>query len=195
MNKSAKALCLIILTLSCFISSLAQNKIAFVNKQIFSDEKIGIRELVEANKNLDAEFEPLDKELQSLSKKLQEIVIRVKTGHEYRNKKLTQAEIKKKSEENFLEVKKLSNEIHSKGEKAKNLHQKRKIELIIPINKKISEKLKEFTKQNGYEKIFDLSENELEDSDLLYTNDPIDVTEEFIKFCNEEFEKEKIQKQ
>ena len=172
---------LTILTLSCVFSSLAQNKTAFVNKHFFSDEKTGIRELVEVNKQLEAEFKQKIDKFNEAQKKFAEYLATCgKSGHCH--------EIEEKISARDNLDKKFRGNLESE-------FRKRKSELVFPVNKRIKEKLKEFAKQNNYGKIFDLSESELEDSAFLYTDDSVDVTKEFIKFCNEEFEKDKIQKQ
>lgn len=181
MSKSTKVLWLITLTLSCIISSFAQSKITFVNKHIFSDEKTGIKELVAVNKQLEAEFTPQIEKFNNNLKAFQDYLLNCSKTRHCAGLEKRIAEQEKQNKE-FIE----NFNIHLK---------KRKSEIIEPINKRISDKLKEFAKLKNYEKIFDLSDNELEDSALLYTDDPVDVTQEFIKFCNEEFEKEKTQKQ
>ncbi len=187
MNKSAIFLWLIILTLICIISSSAQNNIAFVNKHTFYDEKNGVSELVILNKELKETFKPLREELDI---KIERIKI-LQQELEDSSKCRIGCPSEKWVEEKLNERDKLAKDIQLKTNKANRTFKDKE----KPVITRISEKLVIFAKLKKYEKIFDLSETELEDSDLLYTNDPIDVTEEFIKFCNEEFEKEKIQKQ
>ena len=65
--------------------------------------------------------------------------------------------------------------------------------LIEPIMNEINAKLISFSKQKGYTKLFDISDDKVAEA-VLYIDESIDVTKEFIQFCNEEFEKVKIQK-
>ena len=92
----------------------------------------------------------------------------------------------KSVENEVLELLKLEKEIKTRRDNT----EKRRAFLLKPINIKIQEKLKIFAKQNGYKKNFNVVD--YEDS-ILYIDDSIFVTTEFIKFCNEEFEKEKTQ--
>lgn len=186
MSNSTKVLWLIALTLSCAIATFTQNRIAFVNKQTFYDEKAGISELVVINKELNEKFKTLKEELEVKVQRIKKLQQELEESSKCRIECPSEGWVKEK----LGERDELAKEIQlNTNETNRILKDKEK-----PVVKRISEKLKEFAKQKGYEKIFDLSESELEDSALLYSDDPIDVTEEFIKFCNEEFEKEKIQK-
>jgi Skp family chaperone for outer membrane proteins len=197
-----KRLPVIVLLLFLCNSSFAQNKIAVVNTDAFYDERLRITDLVIAYKELEVEFKPIEKEYQSLYEKLQKIVIEVQNGHSYRGTKMTPFKIQKKSEEQLLEAQNLSNKIKMIIDNVNPRLEKRKSELIEPVNKRIGEKLKAFAKQKGFTSVFEFAKSENSEKSgcvcyhgvcILYIDYP-DVTNEFIKFCNEEFEKEKLQK-
>lgn len=191
-----KMLQIIVLSLILGISSFAQNKIAVVDTSVFYDEKLGISELVTANKRLDAEFKPIEDELKLLNEKLKKVVEGVENLSQ--NYILPLSEVEKKIGEKQVEAQSLSNKIKLIVDEAKPLFEKRRSEIVEPVNKRITEKLKEFAKQKDFTTI-------LEDLDkqgcvcygsvcITYAEYP-NVTKEFIKFCNKEFEKEKKQKQ
>lgn len=186
MIKVVKSLQFVILLLIFCVSSFAQNKIAAVDTNAFYDEKSGITELVIVNKKLEVEFKPVQEEIESLNKRLEKIIIE---NQQHPSKNQSISEVAKKSEEQWLEAQNLSNELNSKVEKAKDKYEKRKAEIIEPINKRIAEKLEVFKKSKGYMIVFD--KNKLDDETVIIEDEPIDITNEFIKFCNEEFEREK----
>lgn len=186
MIKVVKSLQFVILLLIFCVSSFAQNKIAAVDTNAFYDEKSGITELVIVNKKLEVEFKPVQEEIESLNKRLEKIIIE---NQQHPSKNQSISEVAKKSEEQWLEAQNLSNELNSKVEKAKDKYEKRKAEIIEPINKRIAEKLEVFRKSKGYMIVFD--KNKLDDETVIIEDEPIDITNEFIKFCNEEFEREK----
>lgn len=186
MSKVVKSLQFVILLLIFCVSSFAQNKIAAVDTNAFYDEKSGITELVIVNKKLEVEFKPVQEEIESLNKRLEKIIIE---NQQHPSKNQSISEVAKKSEEQWLEAQNLSNELNSKVEKAKDKYEKRKAEIIEPINKRIAEKLEVFRKSKGYMIVFD--KNKLDDETVIIEDEPIDITNEFIKFCNEEFEREK----
>ena len=86
------------------------------------------------------------------------------------------------------ECEKLEKEMKLIADEAKSQYEKRKAEIVEPINKRITEKLEVFRTNKGYKTIFDVSKVAMKNENLP------DVTNEFIKFCNEEFEKEKTNK-
>lgn len=189
-RRITKILILFVLSLFLCVCSFAQNKIAAVNSYIFYDEKSGIKELVTANKKLEEEFAPSQKELKSLNDKLSVFLIELdKCAHD---------SCKKRS---YEEAQKMMLEMETLSEKVKEITgeintqiEKRKAELIEPINKRIAEKLELYRTTKSYKKIFDLGDNKIA-SAILGIDMSIDITNEFIKFCNEEFEKEKTREQ
>lgn len=170
---------LLIFTLLVCVSSFAQNKIAVVDASVFYDEKNGIMELVTSNKKLEDEFKPKAEKFNDIGKELaKDITICSKTGH------CDLKELEKRITEYEKQNKEFKETFYTQFEK-------RKAEIVEPINRKIGDKAKEFVKKKGYAMLLDISKSKSESwiiCELCHDND---VTNEFIKFCNEEFEKEK----
>lgn len=59
---------------------------------------------------------------------------------------------------------------------------------VEPIIESVRKKLQEFIKQKGYFVVIDVAQD---DSFLIIDGEYTDITEDFIKFCNDSFEKEK----
>lgn len=154
--------------------SVTVNKVALLNWELISDKDAGIKRLVEAERLL-SEQEPgelanilsyrideLDKEIFCLKSQNQPFQEKV-DEREKLNKELTLA----KAKENERIEKLIST-------------------LITPVEKKIIEKLKEFARLKGYPIIINKSR-----PPIFIEGEPVDITIEFIKFCNESFDKEK----
>lgn len=180
MRKVTKILIGFVLSLFLCVSSFAQNKIAVVDTNAFYDEKSGIIDLISVNKKVREELkDKLDsdyKEIQKLINELEEIRNRPKVGCpsteliEEKIKKLDQLQSSFKLKINEANIEFTNRE--------------------KPINERITAKLEIFKKNKGY--LIILDQSKMESSFFIYEEDSsIDITKEFIKFCNEEFEKEK----
>lgn len=167
-------------------ASFAQNKIAVVDTNIFEDEKLGIRELVIVKKKVAKEFNPLSETLKIEGEKI------IKLSKEM-VKMLELCETIPCSPKLIFEktdkVEKLEKEFLTKIDEARVKFEKREIEIVEPLKKRIAEKLDIFKLKKGYFSIFDRSK--IDDG---FIDEKLDITTDFIKFCNEEFEKEKTKK-
>lgn len=181
MRKVTKILIIIVLSLFLCASSFAQNKIAVVDTSVFYDEKHGIMELVTANKQLEDEFKPKAEKFNDIGKELaKDITSCSKTGH------CDLKELEKRITEYEKQNKEFKETFYTQFEK-------RRSEIVEPINRKIGDKAKEFVKKKGYAMLLDISKID-DDWFICELCQDNDVTKEFIKFCNEEFEKEKARK-
>lgn len=182
---------LIVLSLLLCVSSFAQNKVAVVDTDVFFDEKNGITELVVANNKFCSEAKPIYEQLERMLEKQNKLVDEIKKAIENCKFECSTQLVEKK----IAEDGKFVDEIKLKANELINQLKKRKSELVVPVFKRIVEKVDIFKQKKGYLVIIDISKN-VESSFFIYEEDSsIDVTNEFIKFCNEEFEKEKSQKQ
>ena len=154
-------------------ANFAQNKIGFINGYEFYDEKSGIKKLVEAIKMT---YED-DFITPQISKRAEELKIEIEN-------------LKKLGKSTEIQDVKF-NELKEKLNAISESKKKRYTLLVGLIEKQINDKLELFANKNGYKKIFNIVD--LEES-LLYIEESAFVTNEFIKFCNEEFEKEKVSK-
>jgi Skp family chaperone for outer membrane proteins len=175
-NGIAKILGFVVLSLFLCVSSFAQDKIAVIDTNVFYDEKSGIKVLTETIKST---YE-CDFQSSSFRKKIAEL------KNEINNLKTQDKSIDEKS----LELSKVEEEFNLYRKNRDESYKKRYSLLVEPVIKKIGEKVKEFAKKNGHTIILDVSKS----NDWFICELCNDITNEFIKFCNEEFEKEKSQK-
>ena len=170
------------------VSDYAQTKFGFINVKALSMENTGITELILAKQyvnsietNCDILCGSLYLEYEKLGKKLLE------HGK-------SRASMKRILERRTILKKRLDSLRGERVVMRKNL----RTSVYSPINLRILEKLWNFRFLHGLKEIFSRQEGKIEFPFGGPTKlDPlslIDVTEEFIKYCNEEFEKEKAQK-
>jgi Skp family chaperone for outer membrane proteins len=178
-NEITKIFGVIVVSLFLYVSSFAQNKIAIVNTDAFYNEKTGIKKLANAFGqigiidfdemfqvgNLNSKIEALEKYIDTLPCDDETLTSKSKR------------------------LKELKDELKITEEKLRQRYKTYDSENIEPIRVKIREKLKEFSKEKGYGIILDKPKLE-ESTFFIYEDEYIDLTNEFIKFCNEEFEKE-----
>jgi Skp family chaperone for outer membrane proteins len=147
-------------------------KIAIVDTNVFNDREKGIKRLVKAENSYNIEHfteHSLSKEIKVLEKEIDLLL--------NQNKPIN---------EKYVELQKLKKELENAQEE-KKAEYKRKYSIIVePVIEKIRNKLQELNKLNGYILVIDKS-----NGSILIEGEVEDITEEFIKFCNESFEKEK----
>jgi Skp family chaperone for outer membrane proteins len=169
-----KILGLIVLSLFLCVSSFAQNKIGVVDTKACEDEKTGIKELSAAIKVYNSKQSINQKDYESkyysLQKKIQKLM----------NSKTT-------TDKEVAQMIGLRNELRqAQGQYATTTKKLRK-EILSPIWDKIRQFIGEFLSKNGYKEFYSKVDGEIIQID---SKNAVDVTNEFIKFCNEEFEKE-----
>jgi Skp family chaperone for outer membrane proteins len=161
------------------------SKIAVIDSNLFYDKTNGVKELTEAYDKLEAEFKPQAEELELLAEKILKLQ---KTLEEFQILAKKYPNVGCYSfDDKFDEYDKLTLECKQKQTETRTLYQKRELEQIGDIKKKIGEAIQKFTKEKGYAIILDSSKI----NDGLIT-DVDDVTKEFIKYYNENFAKAKI---
>ena len=164
-------------------------KVGLINTEAFHDKQTGIGEIIELDGKLEVEFKPQSDELKLLVERIQELEKEFKDYQEaekkFRNAYFLHCDtsITKK----FDEYDKLVKEYKQKETQATELYYKRKAEVFAAVDKKVAEALRRFIKEKGYAMIFDVSK--LKEGVILVKPEPGDVTEEFIRFYNENFAK------
>lgn len=192
-RRITKILIAFVLSLFLCFSSVAQNKIAVIESRAFDVEEQGITELIIANKKLEEEFELSQKELRTLNEKIWKICGQFGCSGYICHTEAYYRENKEKLEKAALDLETFSKRIKEITDEITPQIEKRKVELVEPINKRIAEKLELYRTTKGYKKIFDLGDDKIA-SAILGIDISIDITNDFIRFCNEEFEKEKTAK-
>jgi Skp family chaperone for outer membrane proteins len=164
------------------ISAFAQStpiKMAMINTEFFYDDKAGITKLINAQKQLDREFEVQIKTLQDGNTKLQSIANEMKTMQQLPKAQFNQVAFNSKQDEG----ERLQRELNYKKTELEAAIAKRREIVVSPVSRDIGRGIDEFAKKNGYGAIFDVSK--LADTGaLLFLADSADVTKEFITFYN-----------
>ena len=166
------------------ISAIAQTqpapvKIVFMNTSAFYDEKVGITKLVNANKQLNAEFAARIKDLDDSGLKLQGISKEMETMQKLPPAQFNRAAYNNKQDEG----EKLQRELQYKKTELETAISKRRAALINPLSQEIGNAVTEFSKKNGYTVVFDVAKLDSAGA-LLFLADAADVTKEFIAFYN-----------
>ncbi len=158
-------------------------KTAKVNTDAFEDEKTGIKELIDVLAKLKIEFKPQFDELHSSADKITEFGKEIHAKYKDTGTSCPIGPSKIQEEADIFE--KLVDGYKENQKSVSFLFNKRKKEITESINEKIRIKLAEFIKINGFVFIYDAADV----NSIVKNDESVDVTQEFINFCNEEFEK------
>jgi len=156
-------------------------KVAVINSLAFYDEKSGIKKLAMAEKQMGMidcvaafEYSSLKTETQKLEKEITELQCRKKTV-----------------DDKVSQLQKFKDLSKQKLEENKACKRKIRLQTVEPINTAIREKLKEFAKLKEYGIVVDALA--IVESESIIEGEVENITTEFIKFCNDYFDKEKSQ--
>lgn len=154
--------------------ALETKKIAVIDTNLFEDETKGIKLLFQKKITSESSenfylFGLIDR-VTNLEKEIDELLIK-----------------KVSINEKYIELLKLKAEFKEAKERDEESNRKRYSLMVAPINQRIQQKINEFIKLKGYSVVFQ-KDGILELSDIEVT----DITSEFIRFCNESFEKEAL---
>lgn len=179
MNRIVGATFLLTLVACASFAQTASPKILMINTDAFYDEKIGITKLVNAVKQLNAEFAPQIKEMDTGGARLQTIAAEIQNMQKLPAAQFNQAAYTAKQEEGET----LQRQLNLKKGDMESAMKKRRQAIITPISSDIGKAVTEFANKNGYGAILDVSK--LADTGvLLFLADSADVTREFIAFYN-----------
>lgn len=155
-------------------ATVPKSKIAVIYSAAFQDPKEGIARFAATITKLNAEFEPLQRELNQTTQRLnalQEEIRKMQQGTTPATPQQIQTKI-----DQFDEQKKAYDR---KGEDARANYQRRRGELLMPLQEDVGKALDAFGKANGITMILDASQ-----VSLLYAAETIDVTKAFIADYN-----------
>ena len=147
-------------------------KIAFINGYDFEDSKIGVTKLVNVLDKLEAEFKVKQNELTALQKKAEELEKEAKTLS-------GQAASRK-----YEEAEKMYNSLKQRAQSLQDEFQGRRQKETSPIYTKMGTALVQWSKQNGYNVVVDVSKDQ---NGMFFIIDPAIVnitTANFIKYYN-----------
>jgi Skp family chaperone for outer membrane proteins len=168
--------------------TVPQVKIAVINTDAFYDKETGIKEVVETDNKLEAEFKPQFEELKLMAEKIVKLEKELKIlGSGYWDGPITKEDIEKLISDYESAVSKYK----TRQNEIKSLYEKRKPEIFADVYKEVGAAIKQFSTENGY-LIIDISKSY---SSFIITDvdEDEDVTKEFIKYYNEIFAKSKSQ--
>jgi outer membrane protein len=155
-------------------ASVPRSKIAVIYSAAFQDPKEGINRFAATLNKLNAEFQPLQTELNQTAQRLnalQEEIKKMNQGATPATPQQIQAKI-----DQFDEQKKA---YERKGEDARTSYQRRRGELLMPLQEDVGKALDAFGKANGITMIIDGTQ-----VPLVYAVNTIDVTKAFIADYN-----------
>jgi Skp family chaperone for outer membrane proteins len=155
-------------------AAVPRSKIAVIYSGAFQDAKEGISRFAATVTKLNAEFQPIQNELNQTAQRLnalQEEIKKMQQGATPATPQQIQVKINQ-----FDEQKKA---YERKGEDARLSYQKRRGELLMPLQEDVGKALDLFGKANGITMIIDGTQ-----VPLVYAADAIDITKAFIADYN-----------
>jgi len=163
------------------------SKIGFINSEAFDNKETGIKEIVETNEKLEAEFKPQIDELKAIAEKIQNQQEEFKkAGSGYWDGPIPKEKLDKSLKDYESDVCKYK----TRTEEIKSQYDKRKSEIFADVYKKVRDTIKQFAKEKGYLIVLDSSKD---NSSAIIEVETIDITKEFIKYYNENIAKSKSQ--
>jgi Skp family chaperone for outer membrane proteins len=150
------------------------SKIAVIYSADFQDPKTGIARFAATINKLNAEFQPVQNELNQTSqrlKALQDEIAKMQQG----TVAATPQQIQAKIDQLDLQKK----DYQRKGEDAQSNYQRRRAELLTPLQEDVGKALDAYGKSRGLTMIIDGSQ-----VPLVYAADSVDITKAFIADYN-----------
>ncbi len=153
-------------------------KVVVIDSAAFTDDKEGITRVINAAKILDTQFEPRRTELKGMQDRLNALRADIQKKQTLQDPKVTQQQVEQADQ---LEV-----QLKRKLEDAQAEYQKRRAEVLGPLQDDVFTALQAFAQARGIGMIIDV--NALRDPNLanpiLYVANNIDVTREFVAEYN-----------
>lgn len=161
--------------LTLAIAANAQSgKIAIINTQAFSDQKIGITRLAAMYKKVEDEFKPRHDEIKTLMTRYEQLKKEITDTKALADQKTITAKID--------QAEKLERDIKFKREDGQAAMEKRFAELSNPVFTDIQTALKTFAKQKGIDVILDIGRDN--SGSIFLMNEAADITRVFITEYN-----------
>lgn len=152
---------------------IPDSKIALINTDAFSDEKVGIGRLVNAMKRVDSEFTPRKNELQGIKTQIDKLTADIQSTQNV----ATPQQIAQKTEQ----LESLKRDFQRKGEDAQAAYNKKLQETVGPLYEDIGKSLDAFARGRGITLLLDAAKI---GPAILAATDAMDVTRAFIAEYN-----------
>lgn len=157
------------------VGPVPDTKIAYINTEMFGDEKAGITRYVTAVKSLEREFQPRTVELTNMQTRIKAL------ADEYTKLSGSSVVDPKTLQAKQDEAERLNRDLKYKKEQADADFAKRYEEVVAPISQDIGNALTQFATQRGITMIIDISRMA---GAILTANKNMDVTQAFISEYN-----------
>jgi outer membrane protein len=148
-------------------------RLAVIDSGAFSDDKAGIQRVINAVKQVDAQFQPQRTELQGMQERYNTLVADIQKKSTVQDPKVT-AQQQEQAEQLQVQIKR-------KAEDAQNAYQRRMGEVLDPLQQDVFNALQAYAQGRGISLIIDLNRNP---SPILYAADSVDITRDFIAEYN-----------
>ncbi len=148
-------------------------RIAVIDSGAFSDDKAGITRVMNAVKQVDAQFQPQRTELQGMQTRYDTLVKDLQAKAQIQDPKVT-AQQQDQAEQ-------LQTQIKRKAEDAQASYQRRMAEVLDPLQQDVYTTLQGFAQARGIALIIDVNRNP---SPVIFAADSVDITKEFITEYN-----------
>ena len=155
--------------------AVPDSKVAFINTELFGDEKDGIKRYVSTVQALQRDLKPKQDEIVGLQNRLRQIATDIENLS--KTAVASPATIQAKQDEG----EKLQRELEYKQKDYEALSQKRYREIVGPVSVDIGKELDAFRKDNGITMILDITKLL---PAVLSARDEMDITRPFIAYYN-----------
>ena len=152
-------------------SAAGPANIAVIDTAQFSDDKEGIARVMNAMKQIETKFTPLQTEIRGMRDRLTTLRSDIQKKQAIQDPKMTQQQVE---EANRLEV-----QVKRKAEDAQASYQKESLAMLEPMQKDISDALAAYAQAKGISLLIDLNR-----VPLIYASPTLDITKEFITEYN-----------
>lgn len=152
-------------------SAAGPANIAVIDTAQFSDDKEGIARVMNAMKQIETKFTPLQTEIRGMRDRLTTLRSDIQKKQGIQDPKMTQQQV---DEANRLEV-----QVKRKAEDAQASYQKESLAMLEPMQKDIGDALAAYAQAKGISLLIDLNR-----VPLIYASPTLDITKEFITEYN-----------
>ncbi|HZI20014.1 MAG TPA: OmpH family outer membrane protein [Pyrinomonadaceae bacterium] len=148
-------------------------KVAIINSDAFSDQKVGVQRLIAAFNTLEREFKPRRDEIQALKTKYDNLAKQINDTRAVANQS-SLAQLADQAET-------LEKDMKRKQEDGQAAFQKRYQELTNPVLLDLENALESYAKQRNISVVFDVSKMA---GAMMVVNNAVDITADFIADYN-----------
>lgn len=152
-------------------SALGPANVAVIDTAQFSDDKEGIARVMNAMKQIETKYTPLQTEIRGMRDRLTTLRSDIQKKQAIQDPKMTQQQVE---QANQLEV-----QIKRKAEDAQASYQKESLAILEPMQKDIGDALAAYAQAKGISLLIDLNR-----VPVIYAAPTLDITKEFITEYN-----------